>query len=88
MKDTLTEEELQELVDRELKLTKDCLLAQPKSYGTWFQRCYVLDHISRSPNYEKELELCNYYLELDERNCELKFSSTFYYIFSFHCRPI
>lgn len=68
MKDTVTEEELQELVDRELKLTKDCLLAQPKSYGTWFQRCYVLDHISRTPNYEKELELCNYYLELDERN--------------------
>ncbi|KAI5705329.1 hypothetical protein M8J75_013927 [Diaphorina citri] len=68
MKATLAEEELHELVDRELKLTKDCLLAQPKSYGTWFQRCYVLDHISRAPNYEKELELCNYYLELDERN--------------------
>ncbi|XP_076449140.1 geranylgeranyl transferase type-2 subunit alpha-like [Babylonia areolata] len=60
-------EELQKLYRGELDFLEMCLKINPKSYGTWHHRCFVMDHMP-SPDWKRELELCNLFLQYDERN--------------------
>jgi len=56
-----------ELWMKEVELTAQCLMANPKSYGAWHHRCYSLDQM-KSPPWDRELLLCEKFLSADERN--------------------
>ncbi|XP_036121398.1 geranylgeranyl transferase type-2 subunit alpha isoform X2 [Molossus molossus] len=60
-------EELATLVKAELGFLESCLRVNPKSYGTWHHRCWLLSR-QPEPNWARELELCARFLEVDERN--------------------
>uniref|UniRef100_G3RJ65 Geranylgeranyl transferase type-2 subunit alpha n=1 Tax=Gorilla gorilla gorilla TaxID=9595 RepID=G3RJ65_GORGO len=60
-------EELAALVKAELGFLESCLRVNPKSYGTWHHRCWLLGRLPE-PNWTRELELCARFLEVDERN--------------------
>nr|AAX46598.1 Rab geranylgeranyltransferase, alpha subunit [Bos taurus] len=60
-------EELATLVKAELGFLESCLRVNPKSYGTWHHRCWLLSRLPE-PNWARELELCARFLEVDERN--------------------
>ncbi|XP_071508006.1 geranylgeranyl transferase type-2 subunit alpha-like [Diadema antillarum] len=64
---TKSEDEMQEIFSKELGFIEACLRVNPKSYGAWHHRCWVMDH-SPHPDWEQELKLCTMYLEYDERN--------------------
>ncbi|XP_076041639.1 rab geranylgeranyltransferase subunit alpha [Oratosquilla oratoria] len=57
----------QTLLIRELKMIENCLLKNPKSYGAWHHRSWILDVIPEPP-WEEELDICSKYLKMDERN--------------------
>lgn len=59
--------DLQKLYRNELDFLEMCLKVNPKSYGTWHHRCFVMDHIPE-PDWVRELQLCNLFLQYDERN--------------------
>jgi len=52
---------------KELDLTHQCLMTNPKSYGAWHHRTWTLDHMD-NPDWRHELGLCQKYLQYDERN--------------------
>ena len=52
---------------REVELTAQCLITNPKSYGAWHHRCYSLDQMAE-PDWDRELALCAKFLSMDERN--------------------
>ncbi|RWS24434.1 geranylgeranyl transferase type-2 subunit alpha-like protein, partial [Leptotrombidium deliense] len=63
----LTQESFEELCSKELDLTSTCLLKNPKSYCVWHHRYWILQ-IMKNPNWKREIQLCNEFLEMDERN--------------------
>ncbi|XP_062916177.1 geranylgeranyl transferase type-2 subunit alpha isoform X2 [Mobula hypostoma] len=67
MEQEKSEEELKDLYRAELTFLESCLRVNPKSYGTWHHRCWVVD---RQPgtDWGRELELCAQCLQQDERN--------------------
>ncbi|KAL0602780.1 Geranylgeranyl transferase type-2 subunit alpha, partial [Plecturocebus cupreus] len=60
-------EELAALVKAELGFLESCLRVNPKSYGTWHHRSWLLGRLPEA-NWARELELCARFLEVDERN--------------------
>ncbi|KAG8455374.1 hypothetical protein GDO86_001535 [Hymenochirus boettgeri] len=62
-----SEEEMQSLCSGELTFLENCLRVSPKSYGTWYHRCWIMG-IMPIPDWVRELSLCNRFLEIDERN--------------------
>ncbi|XP_072006855.1 geranylgeranyl transferase type-2 subunit alpha [Engystomops pustulosus] len=62
-----SDEEIQPLYVSELSFLESCLRVNPKSYGTWYHRCWIMEHMPE-PDWSRELALCNRFLEIDERN--------------------
>lgn len=54
----------------ELHFLEQCLRVNPKSYGTWHQRGWIVDRLNTAAMWARELSLCSTYLEYDERNCK------------------
>lgn len=69
LKEETSESEIQETFNNELKFTEVCLQANPKSYGAWHQRCWILEN-SPQPDWVREVAICTKYLKTDERNCK------------------
>lgn len=57
------------LFEKDLGFTELCLQIQPKSYGAWHHRVWILEH-SPSPDWDREVNICTAYLKRDERNCK------------------
>jgi geranylgeranyl transferase type-2 subunit alpha len=56
----------------ELRLLERCIKVNPKSYYSWYHRIYILEHFCDAVELEKELKLCDQFLNIDERNCKNK----------------
>lgn len=57
------------IFERDLGFTELCLQVQPKSYGAWHHRVWILEN-SPNPDWNREVNLCTIYLKKDERNCK------------------
>ncbi|PFX23529.1 Geranylgeranyl transferase type-2 subunit alpha [Stylophora pistillata] len=66
-KDESPPEEIQDLCQKELFFLKNCLQVNPKSYGVWYHRQWIMEFMPQ-PNWKEELQLCNKFLSYDERN--------------------
>lgn len=66
--------DLEDMFNRDLDFTEACLRVNPKSYGAWHHRCWLLENHPKA-DYQKEVALCTRYLKLDERNCKSRLSS-------------
>lgn len=62
-----TKDEVKQMLNEELEFVAGCLRNNPKSYGCWHQRCFVMLKMP-NPDWGKELELCNRFLQFDDRN--------------------
>ena len=54
------------LRDAELQLSKEAILKNPKAYGAWWHRCWIIQRFCT--NYKSELNLCSEFLNQDQRN--------------------
>lgn len=63
-------EDAGKMFTEELSFLEDCLATNPKSYGSWQHRCFVMLS-TPTPDWERELSLCSKFLKYDERNCTL-----------------
>ena len=55
----------------ELYLLETCLRVNPKSYGIWLHRQWIMT-ASPKPDWKNEKRLCDLYLNYDERNCKYR----------------
>ncbi|KAF7638619.1 hypothetical protein Mgra_00001997 [Meloidogyne graminicola] len=55
------------LLDKEMKLTEECLMSNPKSYSSWHHRFLIVRQHPKI-NFKEELALCDKALTLDCRN--------------------
>lgn len=62
------EESLINYLEDEIKLTQESLKANPKSYGSWHHRYWILLNHPK-PNWQNEFNLLNKYFSMDDRNC-------------------
>ena len=62
----------------ELFFLEACLKHNPKGYGSWHHRCFVLDTMPE-PDWGRELKLCDQFLQYDERNCKSLCFSAYVY---------
>lgn len=69
LKMTSEQEHDASLFERDLGFTELCLTVQPKSYGAWHHRVWILEN-SPEPDWNREVNLCTIYLKKDERNCK------------------
>lgn len=60
--------DLEELCKNELTFIENCLKVNYKSYGTWHHRYWLIEFMNE-PNLQREIQLCNQFLQMDERNC-------------------
>ncbi|XP_076079936.1 geranylgeranyl transferase type-2 subunit alpha-like isoform X2 [Mytilus galloprovincialis] len=60
-------EEVQKIMENELYFLESCLKVNPKSYGTWHHRTFIMENMPK-PDWDRELQLCNTFLDYDERN--------------------
>ncbi|KAK9510293.1 hypothetical protein O3M35_005110 [Rhynocoris fuscipes] len=60
-------EDLAKILVNEMRLTEMCLKCNPKSYCAWYHRLWLITNWP-NPDLKEELNLCNKYLKLDERN--------------------
>lgn len=74
LKMTLEDPENNAIFEKDLGFTEMCLQIQPKSYGAWHHRVWILEN-SPSPDWNREVNLCTLYLKKDERNCKFIASS-------------
>jgi len=52
--------------DQELDLSKEAIMKNPKSYGAWWHRIWIMQRFES--NYKQELNLCSQFLDADQRN--------------------
>ena len=71
---------MQAMFADELLFLESCLRVNPKSYGVWQHRCFVMD-TTPVPDWKQELQLCNLFLEYDERNCRFPTCSKLLFAF-------
>lgn len=62
---------IENLFENELQLTANCLMKNPKSYNSWHHRLWTIEN-HKNPNLNREIMLCNRFLEMDERNCKFE----------------
>lgn len=58
-----------EVLRQELQLTQAALVNSPKSYCCWFYRKHLVG--MGLVGFQSELALCDKFLAMDSRNCEL-----------------
>lgn len=64
------ESDMEKVYMDELKFSSSCLVKHPKSYATWYhRRCIII--AMKNPPFAEEVQACNQFLDLDERNCKL-----------------
>ena len=64
----------------ELKFNSSCLIKHPKSYATWYHRRCII-RVMKNPPFKEEVQACDHFLELDERNCKLLILLIFYFLY-------
>uniref|UniRef100_A0A6B2E737 Geranylgeranyl transferase type-2 subunit alpha n=1 Tax=Phlebotomus kandelakii TaxID=1109342 RepID=A0A6B2E737_9DIPT len=64
---SLTDDEIKDLHKGDLLFTEQCLQVNPKSYGAWHHRGWILE-TRPDPDWKREVDLCTRYLKMDERN--------------------
>ena len=77
-----SDEEFTALCGNELLLLESCLRVNPKSYGVWLHRQWVMT-TSPQPDWKNEKKLCDLFLNYDERNCKYHVRSSFH--INVHC---
>ena len=70
LKSEENDESFDKICRNELQLTENCLRVNPKSYCVWHQRSWIIEKMP-NPDLKTEISLCNQFLLLDERNCQL-----------------
>jgi geranylgeranyl transferase type-2 subunit alpha len=58
----------EDLCTKELSLSTTAIKKNPKSYGAWYHRIWILQRYNTVANIDQEMQLCNQFLDADQRN--------------------